>query len=160
MIAAALLAGGPAAGATRPRWAWPVEDHRVVRGFEAPATPYAAGHRGIDLLAGPGGAVRAPDDGRVAFAGRVAGRDVVSIDHDGVRSTLEPVAPAVRAGDPVRRGQVVGVLGAGGSHADGVLHLGARTRSGDGWVYVSPLLLLGEARRAVLLPLAAFPATG
>ena len=156
-VVGVLAAGGPTAAATGPPWAWPVADHRVVRGFEAPATAYSAGHRGVDLLAGVGGEVRAPDDGRVAFAGAVAGRGVVSIDHDGARSSLEPVTASVEAGDEVRRGQVVGVLGTGGSHAAGVLHLGARVRSGDGWAYVSPLLLLGGARRAVLLPLAAFP---
>jgi hypothetical protein len=37
-----------------------------------------------------------------------------------------------------------------------VLHLGARVRVGDGWAYVSPLLYLGGARRAVLLPLSAW----
>jgi hypothetical protein len=70
---------------------------------------------------------------------------------------VEPVDPSVRRGDVVRRGEVVGHLAAGGAHPPGVLHLGARVRSGDGWAYVSPLLLLGGARRAVLLPLDAFP---
>ncbi len=159
VVAAAVLAGAPAAaaGAPQPRWTWPTADHRVVRGFQTPVTAYAAGHRGLDLAAGAGTAVHAPDDGVVAFAGRVAGRGVVSIDHAGVRSTLEPVDPSVRAGRAVRRGQVVGVVADGGAHPAGVLHLGARIRQGDGWAYVSPLLLLGGARRAVLLPLAAFP---
>ena len=156
MLCVVLLAD-PAAAAAPPRWSWPVASHRVVRGFEAPATPYAAGHRGIDLAAEAGEQVRSPADGTVAFAGRVAGRNVVSIDHDAVRSTLEPVDPVVASGTIVHRGQVVGVLGEGGEHPPGVLHLGARVRSGDGWAYVSPLLLLGGARRAVLLPLGAFP---
>jgi hypothetical protein len=38
-----------------------------------------------------------------------------------------------------------------------VLHLGARIAADGGWAYVSPLIYLGGARRAVLLPLAAFP---
>lgn len=158
-VAAAVLAasGGVAAPAAPTRWAWPVPDHGVVRGFEAPASPWAAGHRGIDLRADVGAEVRAPDDGVVAFAGRVAGRPVLAIDHAGVRSTLEPVAASVRAGDAVRRGQVVGELATGGSHRSGVLHLGARVPTGDGWSYVSPLLRLGGARRAVLLPLDALP---
>ena len=160
MVVAVLLTGGTAAGAAAPRWAWPVPDHRVLRGFEAPATVYSAGHRGIDLAAGDGAEVRALGEGRVAFAGALAGRGVVAIDHDGVRSSLEPVDAAVRVGDAVRRGQVVGVLGTGGSHPADVLHLGARVRSGDGWAYVSPLLLLGGARRAVLLPLGSFDGGG
>ncbi|MFD1721814.1 peptidoglycan DD-metalloendopeptidase family protein [Amnibacterium endophyticum] len=157
LVAAGLLLGGGAATAAEPRWAWPVDDHRVLRGFEAPATPYAAGHRGVDLAVAPSERVRAPDDGVVAFAGPVAGRPVLSIDHAGVRSTLEPVASDLRVGDVVRRGQDVGTLAAGSTHAAGVLHLGARVRVGAGWAYVSPLLHLGGAHRAVLLPLAAFP---
>jgi hypothetical protein len=69
-----------------------------------------------------------------------------------VRSSVEPVTPAVHAGDAVRRGEVIGRVATGGPHPAGVLHLGARVRAGDGWAYVSPLLWLGGARRAVLLP--------
>jgi murein DD-endopeptidase MepM/ murein hydrolase activator NlpD len=155
----ALLAGALvlAGGATAPpRWAWPTASHVVVRGFEAPATAYAAGHRGIDVAAEAGAAVRAVDDGVVAFAGTVADRGVVSVEHDGVRSSVEPVDPAVEAGDAVRRGDVIGHVASGGDHA-GVLHLGARVRVGDGWAYVSPLIYLGGAERAVLLPLGAWP---
>jgi murein DD-endopeptidase MepM/ murein hydrolase activator NlpD len=137
-------------------WTWPTTSHDVVRGFEAPATVYAAGHRGIDVAAAVGEPVRAVDDGVVAFAGTVVDRGVVAIDHDGARSSVEPVDPSVHVGDAVRRGEVIGHVASGGSHAAGVLHLGARIRSGDGWVYVNPLLYLGGARRAVLLPLSAW----
>jgi murein DD-endopeptidase MepM/ murein hydrolase activator NlpD len=150
-IAALLLA---AAVATP--WTWPADPHVVVRGFEAPATVYAAGHRGIDVRAAVGAQVHAVDDGVVAFAGTVVDRGVVAIDHGGVRSSVEPLDPTVHAGERVRRGEVIGTVSAGGSHAAGVLHLGARIRAGDGWVYVSPLLYLGGARRAVLLPLSAW----
>ncbi len=153
-----LLVAPPApARSEPPRWAWPVPSQRVLRGFEAPATPYAAGHRGVDLAADPGDEVLAVDDGVVAFAGTVVDRGVVAIDHDGVRSSIEPVDPAVEEGDPVRRGQVIGHLATGGGHPAGVLHLGARVRAAEGWAYVSPLLYLGGVRRAVLLPLDAFP---
>ncbi|MGT2426608.1 murein hydrolase activator EnvC family protein [Amnibacterium kyonggiense] len=151
MLRALLVAA--ALGATAPAWLWPTASHDVVRGFEAPATAYAAGHRGVDLAAEVGEPVRAVDDGIVAFAGRVVDRGVVAIDHDGVRSSVEPVEPVVHVGDAVERGEVIGHVGIGGSHEPGVLHLGARIRSGDGWAYVSPLLWLGGARRAVLLPL-------
>lgn len=142
--------------ATAQVWSWPVPSEQVVRGFEAPASAYAAGHRGIDLPAEVGAPVRAVDGGVVAFAGTVVDRGVVAIDHDGVRSSLEPVEPAVHEGELVARGQVVGRLGIGGPHPPGVLHLGARVRTADGWAYVSPLLYLGGARRAVLLPLGAW----
>jgi murein DD-endopeptidase MepM/ murein hydrolase activator NlpD len=138
-------------------WAWPTASHTVERGFEAPATPYAAGHRGIDVAAEEGEAVRAVDDGTVAFAGTVVDRGVVAIDHDGVRSSVEPVDPAVHVGEAVHRGEIIGHLAEGGPHGPGTLHLGARIRAGDGWAYVSPLLYLGGGTRAVLLPLSAWP---
>jgi murein DD-endopeptidase MepM/ murein hydrolase activator NlpD len=155
-----LLAGllAAVAAATAPAWAWPTASSVVVRGFEAPATVYAAGHRGIDVAAEAGEEVRAVDDGVVAFAGTVVDRGVVAIDHDGVRSSVEPVDPVVAVGDVVRRGQVIGRVDTGGAHPAGVLHLGARIRVGDGWAYVSPLLYLGGADRAVLLPLRAWDA--
>jgi murein DD-endopeptidase MepM/ murein hydrolase activator NlpD len=130
-------------------WSWPTGSHVVVRGFEAPVTVYSAGHRGIDVAAAVGEPVRAVDDGVVAFAGTVVDRGVVAVDHDGVRSSVEPVDPSVHVGDAVRRGEVIGHLATGGSHATGVLHLGARIRRDDGWY-------LGGARRAVLLPLSAW----
>lgn len=131
-------------------WAWPLPPpHPVIRPFEAPPTPYAAGHRGIDVAAAVGSEVRAPAAGVVRFAGVVVDRPLVSLDHGGgVISTLEPVEPSVATGDRVERGDVVGVLVAGHCAA-GCLHLGARVAGG----YVNPLLFLGGVPRAVLYPL-------
>lgn len=132
-------------------WTWPVEPHEVVRAFEAPATEYGPGHRGIDIASTPGMAVRAPDDGTVRFAGPVAGRPVVSIEHaGGIISSFEPVEPVVAAGEPVDRGQVIGVLQPGHVPGETRLHLGAREHG----AYVDPLGLLG-IERPVLLPLGA-----
>lgn len=141
-ILAVLLALGLAV------WSWPVAPHEVVRAFDPPETPYGAGHRGIDIAAPAGSAVRSPADGVVRFAGPVAGRPVVSIDHGGgLVSSFEPVEPSVVAGEPVARGQRIGVLLAG--HAGGSrLHLGARLQG----AYVDPLPLLGVPR-PVLLPM-------
>lgn len=144
------VAGGaddePTAG-----WEWPLEPPvRLTEPFRAPPTPYAAGHRGIDLAAPPGTLVRAAADGVVAFAGPVAGRGVLSIDHgDGVVSAIEPVAASVAVGDPVTAGSRVAVTTEGG-HCDGrCVHFGVRVHG----EYVSPLLFLGGLPRAVLLPL-------
>jgi murein DD-endopeptidase MepM/ murein hydrolase activator NlpD len=153
---AALVAAALAASAAAPVWTWPTGSHVIVRGFEAPATVYSAGHRGVDLAAPAGSPVVSVDDGVVAFAGTVVDRGVVAIDHDGVRSSVEPVEPAVEQGEAVRRGEVIGHVASGGSHPAGIVHLGARVRTGDGWAYVSPLLYLGGATRAVLLPLSAW----
>ncbi|MBF4623967.1 M23 family metallopeptidase [Clavibacter sp. VKM Ac-2872] len=146
--------GPPAAATATPaaRWAWPVDPpHAITRPFQAPTTAYGPGHRGIDIAAPPGAAVRAPADGTVSFAGFVVDRPAVSIRHaDGLVSSLEPVVPAVAAGDVVVAGQVVGTLAAEPRHEpDGGLHLGARLH-GD---YVDPALLLAALRHAVLLPL-------
>ncbi|WP_448004979.1 murein hydrolase activator EnvC family protein [Agromyces bauzanensis] len=132
-------------------WVWPVPPPIVVVApFRAPPTPYAAGHRGIDIAASPGAVVVAPASGVVRFAGPVAGRGVVSIDHGaGVVSAIEPVEASVAAGTAVAPGDVIGTVASGG-HCDAVcVHFGVRI---DG-EYVSPFLFLGGLPRAVLLPL-------
>ena len=135
-------------------WLWPVaEPVAIARPYLAPATPYAAGHRGVDLAAKAGAEILAPADGVVHFAGFVVDRPVLSIRHaDGVISSFEPVVALVAAGDEVRRGQVVGTLEPGHC-AQPCLHLGARL----GGEYVNPLLFLGGLRRSVLLPTRAPP---
>lgn len=113
----------------------------VVRRFLPPATRYGSGHRGVDLAAEPGTSVRAAGDGVVIFAGQVAGRGVVSIEHDGgLRTTYEPVRAQVSAGDIVRRGQLIGALQPGhpSCPAAACLHLGARLPDR---VYLDPLAL-------------------
>ncbi|MFF0224591.1 murein hydrolase activator EnvC family protein [Streptomyces sp. NPDC004629] len=122
---------------------WPVGTRPVVvRGWEPPASAYGPGHRGVDLGAPPGAPVRAVAAGRVSFAGRVAGRGVVSIELAGtdLRTTYEPVDPSVRTGDAVAAGEVVGRVEPTGSHctAGTCVHWGLL--SGD--TYLNPLLLL------------------
>ena len=88
-----------------------------------------------------GAAVLAAGDGTVAFAGMVAGRPVVSIDHPGgLRTTYEPVDASVGAGQPVVRGSPLGALAAGhaGCPVAACLHWGARR----GEAYLDPLSLL------------------
>lgn len=123
----------------------------VLTPFRRPPTPYGAGHRGVDLAAAVGSPVRAAGSGIVVYAGSLAGRGVVSIDHPvGMRTTYEPVTASVGAGDTVVSGQVIGVLEAG--HPSCVpaacLHWGARLPDGS---YLDPMgLLLGL--RVRLLP--------
>lgn len=141
-----------AAAGRRPAYEWPTgEPATVLRAFTAPAERWSAGHRGVDLALADGAAVRAASDGVVAFAGAVAGRGVVSVDHaDGVRTTYEPVAPAVIRGEAVAAGQVVGQLeGAGHCAPATCLHWGARRGRED---YLDPLTLLSPAQVVRLLP--------
>ncbi len=125
---------------------WPLAGSPMVtRPFEPPPEPWLAGHRGIDLAGSPGEAVLAGGSGIVAFAGSVAGVGVVSIDHpDGLRTTYEPVTPAVPVGARITAGQPIGVLVAGhpGCPVSACLHWGLRR----GTDYLDPLLLLRAAR--------------
>jgi len=123
----------------------------VVRRFEPPPRPWLAGHRGVDLSGAPGTPVRAAGDGVVRFAGVLARRGVISLAHPGgLRTTYEPVTSALRVGDRVRKGEVIGTLDVGhpGCPAPACLHWGLR--SGD--AYLDPLALLGVGR-VRLLPL-------
>ncbi|MGY1857388.1 M23 family metallopeptidase [Modestobacter sp. SYSU DS0290] len=153
---------GPAAGPATPApappsspgpagvWGWPLPGPpEVSRAFDPPPTPYAAGHRGVDLLAGIGAPVVSAGDGVVAFAGMVAGRPVVSVEHPGgLRTTYEPVQPAVAAGQVVARGSPLGTLVAGhtGCPVEACLHWGLR----HGEVYLDPLSLLQPPRISLL----------
>ena len=149
--AAAPDAVAPAARApASPGWVWPVDGPRVVvRPYLAPATPYAAGHRGVDLAAvAVGDEVRAVTSGIVHFAGVVVDRPVITVRTGQVLATVEPVTPLVTTGERVEAGQVIGVLEPGHC-ARPCVHLGVRV-AGE---YVSPLRFLGGLQRAVLLPL-------
>jgi murein DD-endopeptidase MepM/ murein hydrolase activator NlpD len=121
---------------------WPLQPQpEVVRAFEPPTTPFGPGHRGVDLAGSLGQPVLAALAGRVTFAGSLAGRGVVVVDHGTTRTTYEPVAADVRVGQPVLRGDRLGTLQLGGSHClpRACLHWG--WRRGD--TYLDPLLLVG-----------------
>lgn len=149
VVSLALVAAVPGAVPHDDDWRWPVDGVRIVRDWEAPAHRYGPGHRGIDVAPAAGDAVVAPNDGVVAFAGMVAGRPVVTIDHGGgVVTTLEPVVTTAAPGDAVRTGDVIGVIGEGGHAPPGAVHFGIRV---DG-EYVNPRLFVGGVPRAVLLP--------
>ncbi|GDY30604.1 murein hydrolase activator EnvC family protein [Gandjariella thermophila] len=98
--------------APRARFGWPLaQPHPVLRRFDPPASRYGPGHRGVDLGAPAGAPVFAAGDGTVVYAGPVADRPVVSIEHaGGLRTTYEPVLPTVTTGQHVRRGQMIGHL--------------------------------------------------
>ncbi|MGY6024362.1 M23 family metallopeptidase [Streptomyces spinosirectus] len=140
---------------------WPVGTRpAVLRGWEPPATVYGRGHRGVDLAAPPGAPVRAAAPGRVSFAGRVAGRGVVSVGLTGtdLRTTYEPVKASVKKGDEVEAGEVVGTVEPGASHCTVTcVHWGLLRGS----AYLDPLSLLppGLLRRGPsrLLPVLGVP---
>ncbi|MFJ8594781.1 peptidoglycan DD-metalloendopeptidase family protein [Streptomyces sp. NPDC093598] len=140
-------ADAPRADATVPAIGrtWPVGLRpRVLRGWQPPATAYGPGHRGVDLAAPPGTSVRAVTPGRVSFAGRVAGKGVVSVDLTGtgdppLRTTYEPVTASVEEGEEVEPGEVIGTVDASGSHCTATcVHWGLRRDE----TYLNPLSLL------------------
>jgi murein DD-endopeptidase MepM/ murein hydrolase activator NlpD len=142
----------PATPAATAPWVAPVDGGLdVTRPFAPPPGPYAAGHRGVDLAGAPGSPVRAAGAGVVVFAGMVAGRPVVSIDHaNGLRTTYEPVDPSVAAGKQVARGSPIGTLVGGhpGCPRAACLHWGLRR----GETYLDPMVLL-RVVHVRLLPL-------
>jgi hypothetical protein len=83
----------------------------------------------------------------VVFAGLLAGRGVVVVDHGGLRTTYEPVVPVVRIGQRVAVGAPLGHLGPPGpcwaNWCRGRPHLGLHWGLLRGLVYLDPLQLLG-----------------
>jgi murein DD-endopeptidase MepM/ murein hydrolase activator NlpD len=125
-------------------WTWPVagaDASAVVRDFAPPEVRYGAGHRGVDLAGAPGAPVLAAGSGRVSFAGLLAGRGVVVVQHGELRTTYEPVTAQVALDQHVAAGDVLGTLDAGhaGCPAAACLHWGLRR----GETYLDPLSLVG-----------------
>jgi murein DD-endopeptidase MepM/ murein hydrolase activator NlpD len=154
VVAVAVAVGAVGASATTGPTSearWPLSPRpEVVDGFDPPAGPYGPGHRGVDLAGRPGQPVRAALPGRVTYAGRLAGRGVVVVDHGSTRTTYEPVAAAVNVGRYVDAGEVIGALEATRGHCwpATCLHWGLLRET----EYLDPLSLLGPAR-VRLLPL-------
>ena len=127
---------------TDPVGVWPlVPEPEVVEGFDPPDSPYGAGHRGVDLAGAPLQPVRTSLPGTVTYAGPLAGRGVVVVDHGETRTTYEPVAASVSIGDVLAAGDRIGTLQVPGSHCfpRACLHWG--------WIrgetYLDPLRLVG-----------------
>ncbi|MDQ1679187.1 MAG: hypothetical protein QOI42_46 [Frankiaceae bacterium] len=129
-------------------WVWPLSPPVIVRRFEPPPTPYAAGHRGVDLGGSPGQLVAAAGAGVVSFSGQVAGVGVVVVRHGALRTTYEPVVPTVAAGARVTAGQAIGRLTPGHHGCDVCLHFGLR--AGEDYLDPVSLFARGPIR---LLPL-------
>jgi murein DD-endopeptidase MepM/ murein hydrolase activator NlpD len=134
---------------------WPLDPRpEVVTGFDPPEVPWGSGHRGVDLLGRPGQQVHTALAGTVTFAGMLAGRGVVVVDHGSTRTTYEPVEPLVAVGAVLRTGAVLGTLETALSHCfpRACLHWGLLR--GD--EYLDPRSLLGVSP-VRLLPLAPIP---
>lgn len=150
IVALVCWTAAPAASAPT-AWLIPPVDGPIVRRFEAPATSWGPGHRGVDYSVPTGTAVRAVADGTVTFAGNVAGIEAVTIAHDGgVASTYTDLSSvSVAVGDVVEQGYWIGVAGEA-HHGIGGMHLGIKV---DG-EYVDPEMLLGPLDASLAIRLA------
>lgn len=137
-----VLGARPVAAQMRPPTAGAVTDP-----FRAPASPYGPGNRGVEYATAPGSPVTAIGAGRVGFAGPVAGRLVVVVDHGaGLRSSYLPLTEiVVEVGQSVPAGARLGTAGPS-------VHLGVRL--GDRYIdpaslfarRVAPPILVGPHR--------------
>lgn len=145
LLAVMLLVTAPAQ-ADDVRLDWPLRPPpAVLRGFDAPTPNWTAGHRGVDLAGVTGQRVYAAGTATVVFAGRLAGRPVVSLAHPGgLRTSYEPVRATVEAGQRVNSSTVIGELVAGhpGCPVAACLHWGAMWGAAARADYVDPLGLL------------------
>lgn len=152
LVVALLATAVPvAAVAAEPMYRPPVEAP-VHDPFRAPEHAYGPGNRGIEYDSAPGNQVLAAADGRVTFAGWVAGSLHVTVLHaDGVRTTVSYLAETgVVVGQEVLQGDVLGT-------AAGRVHFGARR--GD--AYFDPATLFGEGPvRVHLVPFDVPPGVG
>jgi murein DD-endopeptidase MepM/ murein hydrolase activator NlpD len=122
----------------------------ILTPFAPPPSTYGAGHRGVDLAGADGSVVVAAGPGNVLFAGQLAGRGVISIEHTGgLRTTYEPVTATVTVGASVVAGQQIGLLqpGHAGCAPAVCLHWGARLADK---VYLDPMSLLTPWRVRLL----------
>lgn len=117
----------------------PPVDAAVARLFEAPATDYGRGHRGIDYAVPTGTAVRAAAAGTVTYAGIVAGDLFVTIAHgSGLETTYSELsAISVTEGAVVEEGTWIGRSGS--AHGGDSLHFGVKLEG----AYVDPESFLG-----------------
>lgn len=135
------LPNGFRADARSTSFAWPLDPRpHVTSAFDPPEFDWLPGHRGVDLAGQDRQAVHSAGEGVVVFAGTIAGKPVVSVDHpNGLRTTYEPVEAVVAKGTRVQTDDVIGRLVAGHQGcATPCLHWGVRRGS----EYLDPLALV------------------
>ena len=135
-------------------WLIPPVDAPVARRFEAPSSEWGPGHRGIDYAIESGTLIRAVADGRVSFAGDVAGVLAVTIDHGGgMESTYSDLSEVlVLPGEVVEQGFWIGRTGRAHPDHPG-LHLGLKLSGAyvDPESFIGPLDTSGAIRLAPLV---------
>lgn len=146
IVAMLLLSAAPVRAADQfsvPQLLAPPVDAVIGHFFEAPATAYGPGHRGIDYEVAAGTRVRAAGSGTVTWAGSVAGNLSVTIDHgDGLETTYSILSNIeVQRGMTVDQGRFIGSVDRDHEANAGGLHFGVKLHD----EYVDPLDYLGPA---------------
>lgn len=148
-VALAVKKGGAAAHAGEgpadaPRLQWPVADGQVTSGFG----PRGGGHHdGIDIAAPTGTPVHAAASGDVAYCSRLPGYgNVIILRHQGGYATVyaHNQRHHVRAGQRVRRGELIARVGESGRTTGPNLHFEVRRDN----VAKNPLFFLPAALQA------------
>lgn len=114
-----------AAGGVAPTFAWPAEG-KVVCAFKPAQGRYGeGGHAGIDIALPRGSEVRASSAGTVSFAGTTPVGICISVMHGGGFKTtyVSLGSAAVRRGQEVRAGQVLGTSDGAKDHSSSSPHL-------------------------------------
>jgi murein DD-endopeptidase MepM/ murein hydrolase activator NlpD len=131
-----------------------------------PLLGYSRLHKGVDFGAGQGSPIYAVSDGVVSFAGRHGGHgNFVQLRHGGNMGTgyAHMSRIAVRAGQRVRQGQVIGYVGSTGLSTGPHLHFevyrGGEAINPKSVSFVSTSLLSGQDLRAFRSKLAGLLAT-
>jgi hypothetical protein len=143
-----------------PSLLWPIRQsdghpaRTISQHARIPLKNWFPGHRGIDIAVGTDSAIIASGSGKVHFAGKVGGKDVLSleitIDAHGTSlgevpliMTFEPARTKYATGDPVHAGEEVASIDGTSDHCSGgTVHLGT-VRSGT---YIDPLTVLTPSR--------------
>ncbi|GAA1476045.1 hypothetical protein GCM10009623_04910 [Nocardioides aestuarii] len=155
LLTTLLTLPAPPAPSPDPVGVWPLRPQpQVVAAYDPPESAYGAGHRGVDLAGVAGQPVRAAMPGTIGFAGMIAGRPVVVVDHGDTRTTYEPVTTELSRGSEVAAGDPIGALTLPGSHCLPRVCLHWGWLRGDD--YLDPLLLVGGGP-VRLLPLDGLP---
>ena len=116
----------------------PIPGANLVKDFDLPINTYSSGHRGVDYLSTFGAPVVASADGVITHAGLIANRFTVTVTHNNLRTTYEPVKPIVKFGQFVKQGQIIGYLQQIGSHCfpESCLHFGLKEEK----TYLNPII--------------------
>lgn len=126
-----------------PGFDWPVNEARLTRGFfTKPKKRRGRPHLGIDLASGRGTPIYSSHEGLVIYVGkefRGYGRMIMVEGRDGYATLYAHLSSAsVRAGDRVRKGEVIGSMGNTGRSTGVHLHFEIRRKDGP----VDPLMYL------------------